>query len=152
MAPCMKEAGKRITPEMANFMELNFLVSFSARSPVSSYGDWMPGEEPEHVQDDKPCKTRTGHASGAQPCEGCARSVVLLYCSACEKRESAYRRLLLVWKTGKLHEGGRSARKHSLCSPVCVSLQAYQSPQTRPCGGTFLCMPEKDDEHVKEKK
>ena len=27
----------------------------------------MSGEEPEHVQDDKPCKTQTGHASEHNP-------------------------------------------------------------------------------------
>ena len=51
---------------------------------------------------------------------------------------------LLVWKTGKLTNGRDALREITAGSftpvafPVCVSLRAYQSPQTRPYGNALF--------------
>ena len=50
---------------------------------------------------------------------------------------------LLVWKTGNLTNGRDALREITAGSfvpvafPVCVSLRAYQSPQTRPYGNAL---------------
>ena len=51
---------------------------------------------------------------------------------------------LLVWKTGNLTNGRDALREITagtftpVAFPVCVSLRAYQSPQTRPYGNALL--------------
>ena len=50
---------------------------------------------------------------------------------------------LLVWKTGNLTNGRDALREITagaftpVAFPVCVSLRAYQSPQTRPYGNAL---------------
>ena len=111
----------------------------------------MSGEEPEYVQDDKRHKTRTGHASDVPPREGCGRFAVLLQYSSHEKRESAYRGLLLVWKTGNLREGERSTKGHFYVPSYAFPF-GHTSRLRRDHAGepSFACQ-KTDDEHVKEK-
>lgn len=122
-------------------------LSFSSNFPVSTHGDWMSrGETRQMYRTAEKGEARTRQKPVTVPAR------VELAPSFCYNfrittgtgaRAPDVERLL-VWKTGNLTNGRDALRDISagaftpVAFPVCVSLRAYQSPQTRPYGNALF--------------